>query len=238
MKEIKSGIYCIEKMETGQQYIGKGKNLIQRMWTSHKECKYIYRAINKYGEDAFCRYVVEYCEPEMMAEREQYYIKLWNTKAPNGYNLSDGGEGLLNPSDEIRERKRIVQLGKNNSFYGKNHTDEWKENASKRFSGENHPNYGKTPSLETRKSMSENHADFNGKNNPAFGTKQSYASSLYYGICKSIKGKYICWQAKAGRKRIGYFKTELEAAEKRDEYIIKNNLDYLLNFPEKYGRDK
>jgi group I intron endonuclease len=41
------------------------------------------------------------------------------------------------------------------------------------MSGENHPMFGKHLSEETKKKMSENHADFSGENHPMFGRHQS-----------------------------------------------------------------
>ena len=40
----------------------------------------------------------------MLNEREIFWIAKLNTKVPNGYNLTDGGEGLVNPSDETRAK--------------------------------------------------------------------------------------------------------------------------------------
>jgi hypothetical protein len=31
----------------------------------------------------------------MLYDLEKYYIKKYNTKAPNGYNLTDGGDGIF-----------------------------------------------------------------------------------------------------------------------------------------------
>jgi group I intron endonuclease len=146
---MKTGIYCIENLVNGKRYIGKGKNIISRMNHPHKSSTYLFNAINKYGNENFHRYIIEYCEPEMLAEREQYYIREWKTKAPNGYNLTDGGEGCLNPSEETRRKM------------------------SESRSGENHPLFGKTRSEETRRKMRENHSDVSGENNGFFGKTHS-----------------------------------------------------------------
>ena len=37
---------------------------------------------------------------------------------------------------------------------------------------------------------------------------------------------------------IGIFKSEIDAAKKRDKYIVENNLTNLLNFPEDYTERK
>ena len=75
-----SGIYCIENVENGAQYIGKSKNLEKRMWQTHYDCEYVERAIKKYG-DAIIRYVVQYCEPikDELNYWGKFYINGWNT---------------------------------------------------------------------------------------------------------------------------------------------------------------
>lgn len=93
------------------------------------------------------------------------------------------------------EHHKLHNQGKNNPFYGKHHTEETKKKLSelhkgkklseetkkkisKKTSGKNHPMYGKTGenspcygkkhSKETKRKMSENHADFTGENNPKY----------------------------------------------------------------------
>ena len=54
-------------------------------------------AIKKYGKSAFIKEILEYIDDDdkhaMVSEREKYYIALYNTISPNGYNISPGGEG-------------------------------------------------------------------------------------------------------------------------------------------------
>jgi group I intron endonuclease len=182
---MESGIYCIERIETGQQYIGKAKNLNQRMWSKHRGCKYVLHALEKYRKDEFIRYIVEYCEPTDLVYWEQYYIKKWNTKVPNGYNLTDGGEGTLgyNHTDEAKELMRKAKTGK---YDGKNNPNY--ENHA--LAGENNPNYGKPMKDSTKKLlsdankgrlhtdeekrlMSKNHWNNSGENHPLWGTHPS-----------------------------------------------------------------
>ena len=79
-------------------------------------------------------------------------------------------------------------------------------------------------------SYSEN--AFNRKSKP----KVNNPSSKYIGVCRVIVKGHIYWQAavKVNGKRIfiGSFKTEIEAAQARDKYMIKHFAEYaLLNFP-------
>lgn len=63
----------------------------------------IHNAIIKYGEDNFDFNVIDQADTkEKIFELERFYIKELRTKAPNGYNLTDGGEGA---SGFISKRK-------------------------------------------------------------------------------------------------------------------------------------
>ena len=65
-----------------------------------------HRAIRKYGIDAFEWSVLcEDDDEEWLFLMEQKWIKRLGTKTPTGYNLTDGGEGGLHPSEQtIRKR--------------------------------------------------------------------------------------------------------------------------------------
>lgn len=53
----------------------------------------IHRAMEESGKiEDFSFEILEYCDPNILDEREQYYIALLNSKFPNGYNLTDGGK--------------------------------------------------------------------------------------------------------------------------------------------------
>jgi len=48
-----------------------------------------------------------------MNQLETYYISLYNTLTPNGYNLTTGGSELCRQSEETKELKRQSMIGKN-----------------------------------------------------------------------------------------------------------------------------
>jgi hypothetical protein len=67
------------------------------------------------GQKTFSIELVEQVESaERVYELEQYYIKQYDTKVPNGYNLTDGGDGIsgLKHNDETKEKikYRIFKL--------------------------------------------------------------------------------------------------------------------------------
>ena len=147
-------IYMITHRASITRYIGQTLYPNKRI-ASHlrgdRTSPYLGRAIDKYGKDAF---VVEFLETEvpesLLDKMEILHIRWWNCKAPNGYNLTDGGGGSRNPSPETRARISKAKKGEKNSFYGKKHTPE----ALKAMS---EVKKGKKASPETRGAMSEAH---------------------------------------------------------------------------------
>jgi len=136
-------VYKITHMKSNKSYIGITINYKQRM-RSHfkrKDNTFLHRSIQKYGKDNFSHKIIFECNNwKELCKKEIEYIKKFNTKAPNGFNLTDGGEGLPNPSKETREKMRASQIGKKLS----------KEHREKISEG----NKGQKRSLETRKKMS------------------------------------------------------------------------------------
>lgn len=117
-----SGIYKISNIVNGKIYISQGKNIHKR-WIEHKwelnnqkhRNIYIQRSWNKYGEDKFSIEIIEECLPEMLNERETYWIRHFNsTDNSIGYNCNDGGNSRI-PNAETREKHRIGNLGQKRS---------------------------------------------------------------------------------------------------------------------------
>jgi hypothetical protein len=54
----------------------------------------LHKAIRKYGEDGFNIEIITTCKTkEEVNHKEIEMIRQYNSKSPNGYNLTDGGEG-------------------------------------------------------------------------------------------------------------------------------------------------
>lgn len=112
LRELKSGIYCIENIETNKKYIGQSIDINER-WRKHlgelnhnkHHNDYLQKAWNKYGNDGFTFYVLEYCEENNLDEKEIYYINLYNTTDREcGYNLKSGGKMYSHHTDEIKNK--------------------------------------------------------------------------------------------------------------------------------------
>ena len=96
------GIYCITNLINGKQYVGQSIHIhtrINQHFNYHgiSHGSIIDKAILKYGKDNFQFKILEECPIEELNSKEIYYIKLYNTIAPNGYNVTTGGENGVVP---------------------------------------------------------------------------------------------------------------------------------------------
>lgn len=93
---MKGSIYIIKNKINNKVYIGQTTQTIQTRFTNHKmasrtgEDTKFYRAIRKYGEDNFYIELIEEIEIDKLNEREQYWIKKYDSYY-NGYNSTLGG---------------------------------------------------------------------------------------------------------------------------------------------------
>ena len=133
------GIYILTNRVNGKQYVGKDSKLPFRVNEhfkgSYKGSRLLDTAVKKYGIENFGIEVIPYLgiSPESLYAVEQWKIAALDTKSPNGYNLTDGGPGVMNPSEETR-RKKSDSMKK---FHQENppenqswRSDEWKQKLS------------------------------------------------------------------------------------------------------------
>lgn len=101
-------IYKILNNINGKVYIGQTKNSLDKRIYEHSKGKYlVQKAFAKYGINSFTVSIIDNAiTKETSDEKEKYWIKFYDCKSPKGYNLTDGGGGLLNPSEEIRDKIR------------------------------------------------------------------------------------------------------------------------------------
>ena len=164
-------IYKVTNLINGKVYVGKTKhNLMVRKnnhlaytrYNYYKSC--FHDAIHKYGEDNFKWEIIDSVMfAESLNELEKYYIKKFNSRVPNGYNMTDGGDGILGvprsqeTKDKISKSKKGKYMGVLASNYGKrgrHPSDEARKKMSLSHSGQKHNNWGKHLSEETRKKIS------------------------------------------------------------------------------------
>lgn len=89
--------------------------VLKKRWADHlseainnvkkNQCTYLNNAIRKYGKDDWeITLVFETPDESKINDYETFYIKEYNTLAPNGYNLTGGGDGGTNISEIQKER--------------------------------------------------------------------------------------------------------------------------------------
>ena len=215
-------VYLIWNMVNGKRYVGKTTKTVEERFKRHAHANNtaISQAIHKYGKENFCYGVIKTCATkEELDACEIFYIAALHSKAPYGYNLTDGGDGGSGCiiTDEMRKKRSAALKGKPKSpehranlsaalkgrfcgekahFFGRRHTAESLEkmSASKR---------GKKLSPETRKRMSETRKgrivspetrkklseSRRGEKNPRFGKKNTPEHQAR--IVAAVKGKKL-----------------------------------------------
>ena len=69
-------------------------------------------AIKKYGKENFILEIIELCSREELNEKEAYYADLYNSYAPNGYNINKCGEAFHNPLNDKKISCYDILTGK------------------------------------------------------------------------------------------------------------------------------
>jgi group I intron endonuclease len=109
-------LYTITNLVNGKRYVGIAQDY-ERRWREHRYghgSKLVFAAIKKYGIENFDFTVVCKGTEEYAKEMEVRAIRMLNTMAHSGYNLTEGGEGSTGwkASEETRKKMREAHLGK------------------------------------------------------------------------------------------------------------------------------
>ena len=138
-------VYCHTNLINGKKYIGITKRNPQKRWgrDGNRYSRQAFgKAIEKYGWDNFTHEILADGLTEAQAkEEEKRFVYDLGTMAPNGYNLTSGGEMGKEVSANTREKLRASHIGKPMS-----------ESAKEKMSA---IHKGKTVSEETRKKISK-----------------------------------------------------------------------------------
>lgn len=106
------GIYKITNKLNDKVYIGQSVDINAR-WRQHINAKdnyAIHNAIKKYGKENFSFEILLECPAEMLNVWERDMIALYDCISPNGYNLTEGGEGYK-CSEETRLKMSNIRKG-------------------------------------------------------------------------------------------------------------------------------
>ena len=94
-------VYLI-KVSNGKSYVGVTRDVELRITAHLKADSYIGRAMRKHGFDHSVLYSGD---KKACLQAEVQFIAQLGTKYPHGYNLTDGGEGVVGETDEVREAR-------------------------------------------------------------------------------------------------------------------------------------
>lgn len=168
-------IYLITDTTNGMKYTGKHHYHIEGQLDPnyHGSGTIIKNIYKKRPETLKEEYIKTCYSEEELCSDEQYYIKLFKTLYPNGYNLTEGGDGGEIPCEEIRKKMSTSHKGINIWMKGKTFSEETKKKMSLSKKGKPSGMLGKKHSEESKKKMSQNHCDCSGEKNPMFGKKLS-----------------------------------------------------------------
>lgn len=192
-------LYLIQNLLNLKCYVGLTKYAVIKRFQEHSKRGFaLYEAIQKYGEYHFSIKEIDCCNTaEEAAILEKYYITLYRSKVPYGYNLTDGGDGTNGwvPTEEQRQKcsERVTALHseKKVGMYGKTHSEETKQKISEAHKGKPKPwlvgrtirqetidklieiNTGRKHTEDTKEKISKHHHNVSGKNNPMYGKQHS-----------------------------------------------------------------
>lgn len=184
---------------SGKVYIGISRDP-KRRWNKGRGYIgniYFFRCINKYGWDNI-EHEILFSNLSLDDAKKKEVELIAQYKSNNrefGYNISGGGDGLV--AEESRHKMSLSRIG-NNYCKGRKYTEETKKKISQSLSKyyESHSQYffgkhhnqntieklkSRIVSEESKRLMSEHHANVKGVNNPS-------ARSV---VCLSLDGKTI-----------------------------------------------
>jgi len=193
----------------------------------------IKKAMAKYSKKMFKRIILKnYSIVSDARQAEAYYIKLFDSLNPVGYNISPtGGHNMLCCiSEETKEKIRIGNLGKkmslesrqkiskassgkNNGMYNHKYTTETLLKMSNNNSGENNPNYGKKTSEETKQKISKanignTHSNLTKEKISKANTGKIRSPELRKQISDKLKGRKISEETRE-KIRMTYWKNHM-----------------------------
>lgn len=178
-------VYKITNTANNQVYIGiTSKTLTERFSWHTRDCrkgekKKLYDAMRQIGEDKFNIEFIEKTTKDIINEREEYYIELFDSYR-NGYNASPKSSGIYKHTEESKKimsekakgRKQNKETRKKQSeamknWWGKLTEKQRKEHAHHKNKGHKHTKefrdrcrqrqLGQKHSKETKQKMKESH---------------------------------------------------------------------------------
>jgi group I intron endonuclease len=141
-------VYNIYFPTVDKFYVGWSGRLYERLRDHLGEKNLLGRALRKYNNWKInILHIVSSSKEAKFLEIEE--IRKFNSINPNGYNLTSGGDGLENPSEDTKRKLKENHRG----MLGKNHSKQTRLQMSVSHSGKNNSMYGKQHSQKTKLKM-------------------------------------------------------------------------------------
>lgn len=110
-------IYVVTNTVNGKQYVGQTTKTAEQRWKGHtsksSNCRALWNAIQKYRVESFTLGVVGTgSDKQDLDAKESEWVAKLGTMAPNGYNLTTGGDSGGSWSQETNELRRKALLGR------------------------------------------------------------------------------------------------------------------------------
>lgn len=158
----KSGIYLLTNLLNKDQYVGQSIDLGKRFtkyftlsYLKNRNTLVISRALIKYGYANFSISILEYCDKDILNEREQYYMDVIKP-VYNTLKIAGSSSGYIH-TQESKDKRSLSLKGKytgtDSLLYGTTHTEQTKELMSSMRKGQDNYFYGKTHTDEAKELM-------------------------------------------------------------------------------------
>jgi group I intron endonuclease len=226
-------LYIATNACNGKQYVGLTKNLDRRLkehMSANGSAPAFHAAIKKYGADKFIfSHICDAFDFDAACDLERMLIQQHNTKAPLGYNLTDGGEGVAGRpmTDQDKQIRKIASsayaasltLEERSEKFGWAKGRKWTSDQIEKIRTSNKgKNIGKKPTEEVRAKMSVSHKSRT-RNPLSEETKEKIRQSLLgRKMPESEKPKHVSF---LGRKHTEETKAKIRASNIATKAISK-----------------
>ena len=195
------------------EYVGQTTKTVEKRFKQHAKANTrIGYAIRAHGEDMFVIVILKVCHSKAELDYwERRFIKLRNTKHPNGYNMTDGGEGTLGHKHLPETLKKMSKRGEKHPNYGKHRTPETCKKISEALTGKirsdehckhiSEAKKGQIPSDETRNLMSESRR---GEKNHNYGKPRDPETCAKIGAAQRAYSPYKNLLAELDARNMSY----------------------------------
>ena len=158
MESQKVFVYLITNKINGKKYVGQHSGDDLKQYWNHcvraalrgrQDKPHLYNAVRKYGVENFeVEPLVVVNSKQEMDKYEIGLIRALDTRRPNGYNLTDGGDGQLGRIPSEKTRRKISETKKSQKLH---HSEDTKQRLRKAMLGFKHSEESKEKISEYRK---------------------------------------------------------------------------------------